>query len=124
MVYRLFGKARNVSAKFVRLIDMSETRWYQKRDEKGRFLRRVYIKQAIPVKQTANRTLEDVRDYRRRATFPEVLDLLSQLRKTIKESMAFEPDEWVVLDSICRISLLKISRLQDELREKGLLDQL
>lgn len=103
---------------------MTEARWYQKRDEKGRFLQRVYIKQAIPVKQTANRTLEDVRDYRRRATFPEVLDLLSRLRKAIKESMAFEIDEWLVLDSICRISLLKISRLQDELKEKRLLDQL
>lgn len=103
---------------------MTEARWYQKRDERGRFLPRVYIKQAIPVKQTAYRTLEDIRDYRRRATFPEVLDLLSRLRKTIKESMAFEIDEWLVLDSICRISLLKISRLQDELREKRLLEKL
>lgn len=93
-----------------------------RRAKNGRF---IGVKKAtIPAKHTANRTLEDIRDYRRRATFPEVLDLLSQLRKTIKASMAFEPDEWVVLDSICRISLLKISRLQDELKEKRLLEQL
>lgn len=95
---------------------------YMTRAKNGRF--NGIKKAVIPAKKTANRTLEDIRDYRRRATFPEVLDLLSGLRKAIKASMAFEPDEWVTLDSICRISLLKISRLQDELREKGLLERL